>query len=334
MSGRAYAFNHSEIGLAGATIRVRELPGAAAVTDAQGDYSLELPDETTVTPYIDPPPGYNQIDLQTFHTRGHAIRNANFQTPADAEYKGLASLLSVPLGPDGRPEQCVIVTTASARDVRGVDFATFQARTPHGVAGATARTKPALAGPIYFNDRVIPDRSRTATSGDGGIIWTEVPTGTYRVITESPANKAPQQRRGSATPPMRFASFLATCEPGRIVNANPPWGAYELIPTERPLSAGIVAGSIERVRAVRRGGRRLVSIRVEAAERLELRVGLRQDGRLVGKQRRTKLGAGVESIRLPVRASARRGRSRVTLRLVDAAGDSEPERLRLRLPPA
>ena len=26
----------------------------------------------------------------------------------------------------------------------------------------------------------------------------------------------------------RFASFDATCEPGRVVNANPPWGLHEL----------------------------------------------------------------------------------------------------------
>ena len=147
----------------------------------------------------------------------------------------------MPLGPDGRPEQCVIVTTASARNVRGVDFETFQERTPHGVAGATARTKPALPPPVYFNESVIPDRSQTETSGDGGIIWTEVPAGTYRVITESAST--------------RFASFLATCKPGRIVNANPPWGAYELTGKEKPLGAGIVAGAGREARPRAQGGR-------------------------------------------------------------------------------
>ena len=119
----------------GATIRVRELPKLSAITDANGDYALEVPDDANVTPYIEPPAGYNQIDLQTFHTRGKDIENANFQTPADFEYEALAAILGVPIGPDGRPEQCVIVTTASARNVRGVDFETFHERTPHGVAG-------------------------------------------------------------------------------------------------------------------------------------------------------------------------------------------------------
>ena len=171
-----------------------------------------------MTPYIEPPPGYHQIDLQTFHTRGEAIRNANFQVPGDAEYNGLSALLSVPLGPDGRPQECVIVTTASARNVRGVDFATFQARTPHGVPGATARAKPALDSAIYFNDAVIPDRSQPATSGDGGIIWTEVPTGTYRVITESPATPFRQLPRHLRTGPDRQrepAVGRVRAQPGR-----------------------------------------------------------------------------------------------------------------------
>ena len=147
VSGRAYAFNHMDTFLSGATIRVREFPALAATTDASGDYLLEVPDDANVTPYIEPPAGYNQIDLQTFHTRGEPIENANFQTPGDAEYNGLAALLRVPFGADGRPEQCVIVTTASARNVRGVDYETFHERTPHGVAGATSRTDPAVPGP-------------------------------------------------------------------------------------------------------------------------------------------------------------------------------------------
>ena len=85
ISGRAYAFNHMDTFLAGATIKVREIPGLTATTDANGDYVLEVPDDTNVTPYIDPPDGYNEIDLQTFHTRGEDIENANFQPPADGE---------------------------------------------------------------------------------------------------------------------------------------------------------------------------------------------------------------------------------------------------------
>ncbi len=272
-----------------------------------------------MTPYIDPPPGYHQIDLQTFHTRGEPIENANFQTPGDAEYNGLAAVLQVPFGPDGRPEQCAIVTTASARDVRGVDYDTFHARTPHGVPGATAHAKPALPAPIYFNENVIPDRSQPATSGDGGIIWTEVPAGTYRVITKSPSTS--------------FASFLATCEPGRIVNANPPVGGVRALP-------GRAAAGRRGGRGLDREGqggasmarRRLVAVRIDAAEPLRLRVTLRQDGARVGPRRKAKVAVGNDRIRLPIAGAARRGKSRVTTELVDGAGGSASERFRLRVP--
>ena len=93
ISGRAYAFNHMDTFISGATIRVRELPRLAATTDANGDYTLTVPGNTDVTPYIEPPPSYNQIDLQTFHTRGADIENANFQTPADFAYDALSALL-------------------------------------------------------------------------------------------------------------------------------------------------------------------------------------------------------------------------------------------------
>jgi hypothetical protein len=321
ISGRAYVFNHAETGIAGATIRVRELPGATATTDGNGDYRLTVPDETDVTPYIEPPAGYHQIDLQTFHTRGKAIKNANFQTPADAEYNGLAALLQVPLGPDGRPAECVIVTTASARNVRGVDFETFVARTPHGVPGATARARPALPGAaIYFNDQVVPDRSQTATSGDGGIIWTEVPAGTYRVITKSPST--------------RFASFLATCEPGRIVNANPPWGAYELSAGERPLGASVVAGEVARVGKGQKAGRRLVIVGFRAAERLKAKLALRERGRAVARRTVRSLGVGRDKVPLRVSPSAGAGAAKLSVKLIDAAGDQITERFAVRLPPA
>ena len=317
ISGRAYVFNHSEQGIAGATIRIRELPRLSATTDDKGDYELEVPDDTSITPYIEPPDGYNQIDLQTFHTRGKPLENVNFQTPADAEYNGLAALLSVPLGPDGRPEQCVIVTTASARNVRGVDFDTFRERTPHGVAGATARAKPSLPPAIYFNDQVIPDRSRTETSGDGGIIWTEVPAGAYRVITDSPATD--------------FASFLATCEPGRIVNANPPWGAYELIGYEKPLAAGVVAGALDKVGNGTRHGNRLVIAGFETAEALKAKLTLTSGGDTVAKQTQN-LATGGDKTRITVSSRVEAGPVKLAAKLTDKAGDSVTDKAKLKLP--
>ncbi len=308
ISGRAYAFNHMSTYLSGATIKVREIPGLEATTDVNGDYSLAVPDDTNVTPYIVPPPGYNEIDLQTFHPRGEDIENANFQTPADGEYAGLAAILSVPLDAEtGRPQQCVIVTTASARNVRGVDYDTFRANTPHGVPGATSAEAPALDGPIYFNESVIPDTSKTETSEDGGIVWTEVPAGSYRIETTSPDT--------------RFASLLATCKNGRIVNANPPWGAYELSPGEEPLMAGVVASSASKVGAKRGGAGRKVVAKLDNGEAVHVNAVLRMGGRRIGHTRIDSLPTGAKKVKVPVRKAAGKGKATLTLKLRDAAGD-------------
>jgi hypothetical protein len=307
ISGKAYEFNHMDTPIPGATIRVRELPDATATTDAQGDYVLVVPDDTTVTPYIDPPAGYNQVDLQTFHTRGQNIVNANFQTPADLEYTGLRVLLDVPFGPDNRPTECAIVTTASARNVRDVDYQTFWDRTPHGVPGATSIEFPEIPGPTYFNESVLPDPTETHTSEDGGIIWTEVPTGTYRIVTLSPTT--------------RFASFLATCAPGRIINANPPWGAYALSPGEKDLPAGVAIANIgePKVKSGKRSER--LSVDLVAGETLTAKAVLKnRDGKALGRIKKKTVNAGTVPMKFKVPAETK-GKAELTVTLRDAAGN-------------
>jgi hypothetical protein len=213
LRGTAYEFNNVGLRLAGATIGVAELPTARATTRPDGTYDLVVPDRTRVTPFIRAA-GHHAISLQTFTTDGADLANVNFQTPSDAIYRALAALLDVPLDAAGDPQRCAIVSTFSTRDVRDLGFAGFIAYGAHGVAGATATALPSLPPPIYFNEQVVPDPAQRRSSQDGGVIWTGVPRGTYRITAHHPT--------------ARFASFVATCRPGRIVNANPPWGLHEL----------------------------------------------------------------------------------------------------------
>jgi hypothetical protein len=317
ISGKAYRFNHMDTYIAGATVRVREVPTLSTVTDAAGDYRLEVPDDTTVTPYIEPGDPYNEIDLQTFHIRGEDIENANFQTPHDDEYNALAAILGIELGPDGRPVECVVVSTVSNRNVRGVPYETFHERTPHGVPGATARGFPPVPGPIYFNEFVIPDRSETETSEDGGVIWEAVASGPHRFVATHPD-------RG-------FASFLASCEPGRIVNANPPWGLYELSAGEEPLGAGIVAASLARARSKRAGGGTRVVARMDSAEVLDYVLQLRRKGKKVASERAKNMAAGSLKLSMTL-GDAPSGRARVVVRMTDAAGDETTDSARVELP--
>jgi len=211
--GTAYEFNNTDVRLAGAAIRVAENPRLTATTRADGSYDLRVPARGRVTPYI-VAPGYHTIHLQTFRMRGHDLARVNFQTPTDAVYRALAALLQVPLDAAGELQDCAIVSTFSTRKVRRLSFDEFTAFGAHGVAGATASATPPLPPPVYFNDQVVPDPAQQRSSIDGGVIWTRVPAGVYRIRARHPHR--------------RFASFVATCEPGRVVNANPPWGLHEL----------------------------------------------------------------------------------------------------------
>ena len=328
ISGKAFVFNHMDTYISGATIKVREFPKLSTVTDALGDYELEVPNDANVTPYIvsgdglltkhekadDSPKGtvqthWNEIDLQTFHTRGQDIENANFQSPQDAEFNGLMALLSVPADETGRPEQCAIVTTASARNVRGVDYRTYWENTPHGVPGATSIEYSAIDGPVYFNEFVIPDPTKTSTSEDGGIVWPVVPTGTYRIVTSAPDAE--------------FASFLATCAPGRVINANPPWGAYQLNPGEKPLGASNVAASVKSVKAFRKGpSKRMIWVAIKTGERISTNVQINLGGRRLDTLNITYRSPGTWSFGLPLRQTDRGKQAVVRTKLTDSSGVS------------
>jgi hypothetical protein len=218
--GTAYEFNNTRVRLAGATIRVAERPRLRATVRRNGSYDLVVPAHADITPYIDAR-GYHRIYLQTFRTTRAHLYRVNFQTPTEAVYRALAALLAVPLRPDGELRQCAIVSTFSTRNVRNLTFNQFVAYGAHGVAGATAFGIPALPPAVYFNEQVIPDPAQRSSSIDGGVVWTRVPRGVYLVRARHPTR--------------RFASFRATCAPGRVVNANPPWGLYEL-PRRVPLT--------------------------------------------------------------------------------------------------
>jgi hypothetical protein len=210
LRGTAYTFNTRNT-IAGAEIRIDELPELVAVTGATGAWELEVPVGVDLTPYI-VADGHGTIYHQTFRSGPEPIEEINFQTPTDAVYDLLYFILQ---GLTGRPpfeDGCVIVSTISDPAVVGMTFDEFIQFAPHGVAGATASGVPAMPAPIYFNPAVIPDLTQETSSEDGGVIWANVPPGVYEVSATHPS--------------VEFATFTATCVQDRAINASPPWGLH------------------------------------------------------------------------------------------------------------
>lgn len=220
MRGTAYEFNSVHTMLTGAVIKVEEYKTAKAIVGTDGKYDLVVPaNAKAVTPYI-AINGYYGIHLQTFTTKTSDFKNVNFQVPTNGVGEFMMMILNVtPLNSlihPWRVKDCAIVSTFSTKNVHNLDYNGFIGYGAHGVAGATASATPSLTGvkaPVYFNENVTPDRTVKSSSIDGGVIFTRVPSGVYTI-------KASHKKA-------KFATFKATCKPGWVVNANPPWGLYQ-----------------------------------------------------------------------------------------------------------
>lgn len=206
MSGEVYTFN-TPYPVAGAIVAVAEHPEIATITDANGRYTLDVPDHSEITLFAEMP-GYRTMHLQTFETEGEDLSRVRFQLVPQPVYDYLAASMGV----DPNSLLCQMVTTVSVNAVRELDFAGFIAYGPHGEPGATVTVKPELPGPIYFNEYVFPDPSLDRTTNDGGVLFTNVPPGTYMLTAHHPEKQ--------------FAKAKLKCEPGRFVNASPPWGLW------------------------------------------------------------------------------------------------------------
>lgn len=312
--GTVYTFD-DQTPIAGATVRVAELPGVSAQTRFDGSYDLVVPDGTKFTPYADSA-GHHRIYLQTYVSQGKDLERVNFQMPSDTAYNLLALILSAPRNANNELVNCAVVSTFSTTNVRDVSFNDFVAYGAHGVAGATASASPALPNPVYFNESVIPDASRTVSSIDGGVVWPVVPAGVYRFTAQHPST--------------RFAPFRATCEPGRVVNANPPQGFYELRPGEKVDSS--VAASLASVHFDLGGSKVRLRVRVKAREYVAVSGVLRR-GKKARANRRTKdYAPGKRTLAFPIGQSLAGKRIAVKLTMEDGLGNVKALTRRLTVP--
>jgi hypothetical protein len=206
VSGDAFAFGpYTKI--ADATVTVLEAPEYTTTTDANGQFELALPPGSQATLVFERD-GYPITYTKTFTLpESGTVERVTFQVPDDATYAALASIVMIE--PD--PSTCQIASTVTRVGKSIYDEGA------HGEAGATVTIEPALPaehGPVYFNANVIPQPGLTETSDDGGVLYTNVPPGTYVLRASKPG--------------VEFVDVTIECDEGVLVNPSPPYGLQAL----------------------------------------------------------------------------------------------------------
>jgi len=203
VSGDVLNFFGSPWKIAGAGVTILEQPCRKATSDSKGAFSfggLKVGSEVTLLlAHKDFPP--QQTGTLTVPAGG--AKRFSFQSVNYITHKALAALAGIK--PDNTKCQIATTVTRYGKDVYSSGA--------HGEAGATVTITPALTranGPIYFNKQVLPEPSLTQTSEDGGVIYVNVPPGTYTIAGH---------KKGVTFRPVKIK-----CQAGWLANAPPPWG--------------------------------------------------------------------------------------------------------------
>ena len=206
VTGNVFVFPFGE-NLPDAEITILEVPGRSCITDEDGGFRFEgLQRESDVT-FVMNHPLHPRAQTATLTLGSEDLEEVTFQVPGFLIYNFLAFVLKE----EPEEDRCQIVSTVTEKGK-----SLYNAWPRHGVEGATVHISPELPGsrgPVYFNDLVLPDPSRTETSVDGGVIFVNVPPGDYQLTATKEGHS--------------FSAARIKCTPGTLVNASPPWGLQE-----------------------------------------------------------------------------------------------------------
>jgi len=211
VSGDAFAFTlpGTPYGLIDdATISILEQPELVTQSDAMGHFVLTGVPPGSEATFVIEAEGFPPARTKTFTIPdADPLERVTFQVPDDALFDALAALLMIEVDPGA----CQLVTTVTRVGKSLYDEGA------HGEAGATVTLEPAISaehGPVYFGEDVVPDPSLTETTEDGGVLFHNVPVGTYVMRA---------QKDG-----VTFEDVTMKCEAGVLVNASPPYGLQAL----------------------------------------------------------------------------------------------------------
>jgi hypothetical protein len=215
LSGDVFPFNVGHTArLDRARISILEYPMKRMTTGPDGHFNFDgLEEGTEVTLVMERPilvfgQYYHLIQTGTIPLGPDGAERVTFQAVTHLVYTLLA--LYIRLVPDD-DNACQMVTTVTRVGKSLYDPGA------HGEEGATVTVDPPLPpehGPIYFNSSVLPDRSLTETSDDGGVLYVNVPPGEYVLTAHKPG--------------VEFRPVKMKCRSGYLVNASPPWGLQAL----------------------------------------------------------------------------------------------------------
>lgn len=209
-SGTAFAFAlpGSPYGLIGdSRIYVLEDESLETTTAEDGTFELSGLTVGSKATFVLDSPDYPAAQTKTFTVPETNLERVTFQVPDFSVYDLLAGVVDIE--PD--PERCQIVTTVTRVGKSLYDEGA------HGEAEALVFSSPMIpagSGPIYFNESVIPDKSYTESSDDGGVLYTNVEPGVYTLRAEKDG--------------VEFEEIEMTCRGGVLVNASPPYGLQAL----------------------------------------------------------------------------------------------------------
>ncbi len=211
LSGAAFFFSATGVGaidqqkdVTGATAYLLEFPQISQPVAADGSFTFSgLPEGGEFTVAIVHPDYYPS--LSPIIAIGKTdVSNVNFQVVTQL----IAMYLGLLVGYDpSDPTQCQMVVTVTAQ---GANQDLWWAP---GEPGATVTTAPVLPpehGPFYFNTSVMPDKTLTQTTTDGGVLIAGAKPGVYTWTAHKDG--------------VTFTTQRLKCVGGWLTNGVPPLG--------------------------------------------------------------------------------------------------------------
>jgi hypothetical protein len=248
MGGIAWAFElpGTPYGrIAGATVSVLENPALTTTTNGQGEFTVEGIPVGSAATFVLEHENHPLTYSKTHTMPSEDVSNLTFQIPTNFLFGLIESgLVDGGVIDSVDPEKCQIVSTFTRYG------RTIGDDGPHGEPGALLFVAPANNseyGPMYFNDMVLPDPSRTYSSLDGGVLLLNVEPGDYTLsascvenpselyddfVAEYPPETYPEEDLRCQTEDVEFESVLMKCRPGVFLNASPSYGLQALPPAE------------------------------------------------------------------------------------------------------